>query len=150
MQTFPLVPGRQLLLVLEPGDEVLASIAEGCRAAGIRQAGISTFLGAFRSVRLIASTHPPADPEAASPDVVEVTYSEGVGSGTVTTEGDAIAVHLHVAVGEKADAGRAVAGHVVSAETHYVAEVVVTEIIGPDLYRAPRPGSSGVPTLSAR
>ncbi|UIN30955.1 PCC domain-containing protein [Microbacterium binotii] len=148
MQTAEIQTGRRVVVVLEPGDEILTSLADACRRHGIAQAAISTFSGAFRTVRLIAAETPAADPEAPMPTAVDVPYTEGLGSGTITTASDgALVVHVHVAVGVKDDAARAYAGHLLSGETHYVVEVVLDEILSPVLERRPHPGSAGLPIL---
>ena len=140
--------GRRMLVALEPGDEVLGSLAEACRAAEIDQAVISTFSGAFRSARIIAADHPAADPELPLPEVTEIGYSEGIGSGTILRDEDGThIVHLHIAFGDKDRSGVAAAGHLLSAETHYVIEVVIDEILDPPLRRAPHPGASGLHIL---
>ncbi|WP_191906703.1 PPC domain-containing DNA-binding protein [Microbacterium lushaniae] len=142
------VSGRRLMIALEPGDEVLSSLATACRDAGIDQGVISTFSGALRWARLIASDTVPADPELPLPDHIEATYCEGVGSGTITRDPDgAHVVHVHVALGEKDRSGAAVAGHLLAAETHYVVEVVIDEVLAPVMTRTAHPCSSGVAIL---
>jgi len=140
--------GRRMLVALEPGDEVVASLAEACRTAGIEQAVITTFSGAFRWARIIASDHAPVDPELPLPEEARIGYSEGVGSGTILRgEDGAHIVHVHVAFGEKDRSGAAAAGHLLEAETHYVVEIVVDEVLDPPLRRAPHPGASGLHIL---
>lgn len=148
MKSAQLTLGKRLLVTLEPGDEVLGALADACRSHGVRQALITTFSGAFRRVRLIASATAPSDPEAPMTDAVDVLYTEGIGSGTITTSpaGEVI-VHVHIAVGDKSASGRAVAGHLLEGQTHYVVEVGIDEVLAPALGRAPHPGSSGVPIL---
>ncbi len=139
--------GRRLVLALEPGDEVLSTIVEACRLHRISQAVVVTFSGAFRTADLIAGDHAPDDPELPSTEVTRVRYTEGVGSGTITSENDEHTVHLHVALGAKDASGAAVAGHLLRAETHYVAEIVLDEVLDPPLLRVTHPGSSGVRIL---
>lgn len=148
MQTAEATIGRRILVVLEPGDDVLDSIAKACRLHDVRQAVIATFTGALRSARIIAADEPAADPEAPMPDTIDVRYTEGIGSGTVTRspEGEPV-VHVHVALGEKDAAGRGVVGHLVHGETHYVIEIALDEILTPHLTRRVHPGSSGIPIL---
>ncbi len=149
MRVANLVTGRRLLVVLEPGDDVIASIAHACVAHQVSQATISTFSGAFRSLRIIAAPHPARDPEPPLDASVDIPYCEGIGSGTITsTDGGEPVVHLHVAVGVKDHAGAGYAGHVLSGQTHYVAEVVLDEVIAPRLQRRPHAGSFGIPILS--
>ncbi|MCC4908407.1 PPC domain-containing DNA-binding protein [Microbacterium sp. cx-59] len=148
MQTAQATVGRRILIVLEPGDEVIGSLAEACRRHDVAQAVISTFSGALRTARIIASEVPAANPELPMPAAVTVAYTEGTGSGTVTrsVDGEPV-VHVHVALGEKDRAGRAIAGHLLEGETHYVIEVVLDEILTPHLTRRVHAGSSGIPIL---
>ncbi len=140
--------GRRLVVALEPGDEVLTSLATACREHGIAQALVVTFSGAFRSADLIAGDHAPDDPELPSGEVTRVAYTEGIGSGTVTSENGEYVVHLHVALGEKSRSGAAAAGHLLRAETHYVAEIALDEILEPPMSRRVHPASSGVGILA--
>jgi predicted DNA-binding protein with PD1-like motif len=148
MQTAEARTGRRIIVVLEPGDEVLDSLGEACRRHDIDQAVITTFSGALRRARIIASDHPAADPEVPLAEAVDVHYTEGIGSGTVTRDPDGgRTVHVHIALGSKDRSGSAIAGHLLQGETHYVIEVVLDEILSPHLTRAPHAGSSGIPIL---
>lgn len=149
MQSALLTTGRRLALALEPGDDVLGSIAAACREHGIAQAVIVTCSGAFRRVRLIAAEDDDRpDPEEPMPDHVDVAHVEGIGSGTVTSDADGEPwVHLHLAAGVRGDSGRAVAGHVVEAESQYVVEVALDEVLAPRLLREASAATRGVPAL---
>lgn len=153
MREHLLVTGRRLVLSLEPGDEVLTSIGEACRRNGFEQAIVVVLSGALRSARLIGTHHPEGDPELPLADAIEVRYVEGTGSGTVsravTDSGDEVyTVHVHVALGEKGSGARAVAGHLLSATTHYVVEVVLDEVLSPRFGREASLATSGVPALT--
>lgn len=140
--------GRRLLISLAPGDDVIPSIAEACRAHGIAQAVIVTFSGALRGARLIATDTPPIDPELPLPTEAVVEYIEGIGSGTVTTGQDGeLSVHVHIAMGVKDRSALGVAGHLISGEAHYVVEVALDEVLSPALDRRPGPQTHGVPAL---
>lgn len=148
MQSAEATTGRRILVVLEPGDEILGSLAAACRLHDVAQGVITTFSGALRHARIIAADHAVEDPEVPLPESVEVAYTEGVGSGTITQGPDgAHTVHVHVALGAKDRSGSAVAGHLLHGETHYVIEIVLDEILAPRLTRATHPGSSGIPIL---
>lgn len=144
-----LTPGRRIGVVLQPGDDVIPSIVAACGQHGIRQGYIPVFLGAFRSVRLIASDSPIADPEPPLPASVEVAYTEGTGSGSIVWNEatDAPHVHLHVAVGAKDAAGAAVAGHLLAATTHYVVELVIEEVLAPRFLRVADEAAHGLENL---
>lgn len=149
MRSSEITVGRRFAVVLEPGDEVLASLTEACRQHGVRQGFVPVFSGAFRTARFIATDTPVADQEPPLPREVAVTYTEGIGSGTILWDEAAGAPvpHLHVAVGVKNAAAAAYAGHLLGAETHYTAEVLVEEVLAPALLRVPDPRAWGIPTL---
>jgi predicted DNA-binding protein with PD1-like motif len=140
--------GRRIVVVLENGDDVLASIARACAAHGIRAAIIPVFLGAFSTVSLIGTRDPIADHDVPLPAVTDVHWVEGVGGGSVApAEDGSLAVHLHAAVGVKADAALGYAGHVTAAITHYTAELVLDEVTDAELVRRPDAAAHGIPTL---
>jgi predicted DNA-binding protein with PD1-like motif len=141
--------GRTIGVVLHPGDDVLASIARACHDHEVRQGLIGTFLGAFRSVTLIATGEPLSDEEPPLADSVVIPYSEGVGSGTISfdRDGDDHEVHLHVAVGVKSQGGAAYAGHLLSGETHYTVELAITEVLAPEFSRRAEEEAFGLKNL---
>lgn len=148
MRCTPVTSGRRLLVVLEPGDEVLTALAAACREHGIRQAAVTAFLGAFTAVDLIGTSDPVPDPDVPLPKATRVEFVEGTASGTVAPGPDGVpVVHLHAAVGVKGSAALGYVGHVLSAITHYTAEVLVEELLGVDLARRPDPRAHGIPTL---
>ncbi|MDO9399051.1 MAG: DNA-binding protein [Herbiconiux sp.] len=142
------VTGRTVLVVLEPGDDVLPALAEACRVHAVRSAVIPVFLGAFREVRIIGAAEPPADEDALMPDAVTVRNSEGLGSGTVTPGPEGPLIHLHVAVGAKGASAAATAGHLLGGIVQYPVEVVLTEVLEPALTREPNAQARGLPTLT--
>jgi predicted DNA-binding protein with PD1-like motif len=148
MRSTEVTHGRRIVVVLEPGDDVMSAIAEACAAHTITRAVIPVFLGAFTSVTLIGTREPVADMDAPMPQKTVVEWVEGIGSGTVAPLADGtLVVHLHAAVGDKADAALAYAGHVLAAATHYTAEVVIDEVLGVGLVRRPDAASHGLSTI---
>jgi predicted DNA-binding protein with PD1-like motif len=146
MRSAELTLGRRFVVVLEPGEEVLSTLADWCAREGVAQGTLELF-GAFRSLRLIAAHEPVADHEPPLAQSVEVAYLEGSGSGSISTRDGAPRVHLHLAAGAKAEGGAAYAGHVLAAEVHYTAEAVVTEVLSPRFAPAPDPHAHGLDTL---
>jgi predicted DNA-binding protein with PD1-like motif len=141
--------GRRIGVVLSAGDDVLSSIAAACIEHDIRQAVIPVFLGAFRSVRFIASDSAIDDQEAPLKETTEVAYVEGIGSGSITWNENSAShqVHLHVAVGVKDEAAGGYAGHLLAAETHYVAELVIDEVLAPTMRRVADAAAYGLENL---
>ncbi|WP_341578381.1 PPC domain-containing DNA-binding protein [Microbacterium schleiferi] len=130
MRSAEITTGRQWMLVLDPGEELLETITAWCVSAGVTQATVSLF-GAFRSVRLIGTNAPLADEEPPLADAVDIAYLEGVGSGTITSVGGTPRPHIHVAAGVKSQGSTAYAGHLLRGEVHYTVEVTVIEVISP-------------------
>jgi predicted DNA-binding protein with PD1-like motif len=148
--TTEITTGRRFLLVLQPGDDVLGSLAAACAERGIEQAYLPVFLGAFTRVSLIGTCSPIADHDAPLPDSVHLEGVEGTGSGTIAWDRatGSVTPHVHVAVGVKAYSANGYAGHLLSATVHYVVEIVLEEVLAPRLTRVPDPAASGLANLS--
>lgn len=138
--------GRQWMLVLDPGEELLETITAWCVGAGVAQATVTLF-GAFRSVRLIGTNAPLADEEPPLADAVDIAYLEGVGSGTITSVGGTPRPHIHVAAGVKSQGSTAYAGHLLRGEVHYTVEVTVTEVVSPTFALRPDSATFGLTCL---
>lgn len=149
MRAAELTVGRRFAVALDPGDEVLEALTKLCAEHDIRQATIPVFSGAFRSARFIAAHTPVDDQEPPLPQEVTVTYTEGIGSGTVMWDADAgrAVPHLHVALGVKNTGATGYAGHLLGGEVHYTAEVVIEEVLSPALLRVSDPRAFNIPTL---
>jgi predicted DNA-binding protein with PD1-like motif len=143
--------GRRLIAALEPGEEVLASVAALCEQHQFQAAVVPVFLGAFTRVTLIGTREPVEDEDVPMPRSTTVEWVEGLGAATVAPGADgARVVHLHAAVGRKSQGTLAYAGHVLSAVTHYTVEIVVDEVLGPPIERFPDSAAHGIATLRFR
>ncbi|NEM91504.1 PCC domain-containing protein [Galbitalea soli] len=140
--------GRSILVVLEPGDDAIPALAAECARHGIAQGFIPVFSGAFRRVTVVGTDHAIDDEDAPLPEAVTVRNAEGFGSGTVATTDGELVIHLHVSVGEKARSAAATTGHLLTAEVQYPVEVVVEEIVAPELARRVNEASRGLATLT--
>jgi predicted DNA-binding protein with PD1-like motif len=148
MRSAQVSPGRRFVVVLEPGEEVLEAIGGLCHHHQIRAAIVPVFFGAFSQVTLIGTREPVEDEDAPMPQSTTVEWVEGLGSATVAPGEDGrLMVHLHAAVGKKSEGALAYAGHVLSAVTHYTAEIVVEEVLGTILERRLDPSAHGLNTL---
>ena len=123
--------GRRIIVVLQPGDDVLPSIVEACDQHGISQGYLPVFLGAFATVTLIATAEPILDEDAPLPLSVTHRNTEGTGSGTLVSVDGVLVPHVHIAVGAKGQSGAAYAGHLLGATVQYVTEVVIEEVLEP-------------------
>jgi predicted DNA-binding protein with PD1-like motif len=140
--------GRTVVVVLEPGDEVLDSLAAACRRFAIGSAFVPVFLGAFTELTVIGAEQPPAEEDAPLQASVVVRNCEGLGSATVAPGPHGPEVHLHAAVGAKGDSSRATAGHVLAGTVQYPTEVIITEILSPAFARRPNERARGLATLT--
>lgn len=148
MRSAQVVAGRRIVAALEPGEEVLASIAALCGEHQFPAAVVPVFFGAFTRVALIGTQEPVADEDAPLPRSETVEWVEGLGAATVAPSADGVqVVHMHAAVGRKSAGAVAYAGHVLSAVTHYTAEILIEEVLGPSVRRCPDPAAHGIPTL---
>ncbi|CAN5336557.1 hypothetical protein BH09ACT6_BH09ACT6_08200 [soil metagenome] len=149
MLSHELTLGRSIGVILQPGDDVLRSIVDACILHRVRQGYVPVFLGAFRSVRLIATTAGLLDPEPPLADAVDVAYTEGIGNGSFSWDESTGEphVHLHVSVGVKEQGGLAYAGHLLAATTHYTAELVIQEVLSPTMARVSDPAAFGLENL---
>ena len=145
-----LTVGRRFAVVLQPGDDVMSSLAAACAQHGIEQAYLPVFLGAFTTVSLIGTCSPIDDHDAPLPDSVHLEGVEGTGSGTIAVNAATglLTPHVHVAVGVKAYSANGYAGHLLDATVHYVTEVIVEEVLSPAFVRRPDAAARGLANLA--
>jgi predicted DNA-binding protein with PD1-like motif len=140
--------GRRILVLMRPGDDVLGSLVDACREHRIEQGIVTSLLGAFTSVTLIATHEPIADHDAPLGDSITVEGVEGTGAGTLASSAEGPVPHVHVAVGVKADGAVAYSGHLLAATAHYVVEATIDEVLHPPLVRRVDVAARGLATLA--
>lgn len=141
--------GRTFALAFDDGDDFIAELTGFCAEMGIRQAIIPMFLGGFREVSLVGTSGPLEDPEAPVWDETVLHTVEAVGSATLawSPENDALAPHIHVAVGRKDLAAAGSVSHLLRAEVQFIQEMFLQEVLSPGMLR-PLCGPHAVPTLT--
>ncbi|WP_030230440.1 PPC domain-containing DNA-binding protein [Streptomyces sp. NRRL S-350] len=133
--------GRQFVLALDHGEDLLEGITRFCADQGIRAGYIPLFVGGLRSARLVGSCEPLADPEAPLWEEVTVEVLEALGGGTLAwdTEKDCLAPHIHVAAGIKAKSAEGRVSHLLGATVQFICEIPIIEVVsdtaGPALTR---------------
>ncbi|MFJ2778211.1 PPC domain-containing DNA-binding protein [Kitasatospora sp. NPDC087315] len=149
MRHAELTMGRSFVLAFDDGDDFVAGLTGFCAEMGIRQAIIPMFLGGFRQVSLVGMNGPLEDPEAPVWEETVLHTVEAVGSATLawSPENDALAPHIHVAVGRKNLAAAGSTSHLLRAEVQFIQEVFLQEVVSPQMLR-PLCGPHAVPTLS--
>jgi predicted DNA-binding protein with PD1-like motif len=145
--------GRQFVLALDHGEDLLDGLTRFCEDQGIRSGYIPTFVGGFRSARLVGSCEPLADPEAPLWDEITVETLEALGGGTLAwdSEKDCLAPHIHVAAGIKGASADGRVSHLLGAKVQFICEIPIVEVVGdaagPALTRHRDPNLYDVPLL---
>lgn len=141
--------GRTFVLAFADGDNFLDELRAFCLEQRVEQGYIPMFLGGFRTVRLVGTCEPLADPEAPVWSEVVLHHVEAFGVGTLARhpEGGGFDPHIHLSVGLKAEGAAGHTSHLLGAEVQFIQEMVVVELLEPRLLR-PRIGPHGIPTLT--
>jgi predicted DNA-binding protein with PD1-like motif len=150
MRTTQITRGREFIFAIDHGEDFFTSLEKLCAAHEIRSGYIPTFLGGFRSARLVGACRPLENPEAPIWDPIELETLEAQGSGTLAwdPEKDCLAPHLHVSVGLRAGSAHGRTSHLLAAQVQFTAELVVVEIDSPSLTRPRIPSLFNVPLLT--
>ncbi|MEU5083050.1 MULTISPECIES: PPC domain-containing DNA-binding protein [Streptomyces] len=125
--------GRQFMLALDHGEDLLEGLIRFCADRGIQAGYIPTFVGGLRSARLVGSCEPLADPEAPLWEEVTVESLEALGGGTLAwdTDKDCLAPHIHVAVGIKGKSAEGRVSHLLGATVQFICEIPIVEVTHP-------------------
>lgn len=141
----------QFVPALDHGKDFLDGLTWFCEEQGIRSGYVTTFVGGFRSARLVGSCGPLADPEA--PREITVETLEALGGGTLAwdLESDCLAPHIHVAAGIKGASADRRVSHLLGAKVQFTCEIPIVEVVGdapgPELMRRRDPNLYAVPLL---
>ncbi|MFG2440599.1 PPC domain-containing DNA-binding protein [Streptomyces sp. NPDC048508] len=148
MRATPLTIGRTFGVAFGDGDDFLSQLGAFCALYGIRSAYIPMFLGGFRSVQLVGTCDPIDDPNAPVWSSTEYSTLEALGSGTIAwdEEDDALAPHIHIAVGLKGQSAAGRTSHLLGGSVQFISELFVVEVSDPLMTR-PKFGLHKVPTL---
>lgn len=89
------------------------------------------------------------DPQAPVWTKVHVSNVEALGCGTIARDdADGILPHIHAAVGLKEHSATAHASHLVSAKVQFLTEMLVVEVVMPEMTRPRNPALYDVPLLT--
>ncbi|MGD1220576.1 PPC domain-containing DNA-binding protein [Streptomyces krungchingensis] len=145
--------GRQFILALDHGEDLLEGLTRFCADQDIRAGYIPTFVGGLRSARLVGSCKPLADPEAPLWEEITVETLEALGGGTLAwdPEEDRLAPHIHVAAGLKAQSAEGRVSHLLGGLVQFICEIPIVEVVddsdGPVLTRRRNADLYDVPLL---
>ncbi len=149
MRSHELTIGRTFALSFEHGEELLPTLSEFCRTNGIRQGYIPLFISGFSALRIVGACEQLDDPVAPVRTAVYLTNVEAHGAGTIAydPDQDATLPHIHLSVGLKERAAVGYTSHLLEATVQLLTEMVVVEVLSPQLSRRPDPTRYGVPIL---
>ncbi|MYZ37900.1 MULTISPECIES: PPC domain-containing DNA-binding protein [unclassified Streptomyces] len=145
--------GRQFVLALDHGEDLLDGLTQFCADQGIQAGYIPTFVGGLRSARLVGSCEPLATPEAPLWEEITIETLEALGGGTLAwdTETGCLAPHIHVAAGIKGKSAEGRVSHLLGATVQFICEIPIVEVTnipkGPALTRRRSADLYDVPLL---
>ena len=149
MRSTELTIGRTFALSFDHGEDLFGALNGFCREHGVRQGYIPFFLAGFSELRIVGTCERLEDPVAPVRSAVFLTNVEAHGAGTIAYDSaqDAIAPHIHVSVGLKEHSATGYTSHLLEATVQLLTEMVVVEVVSPDLRRHPDPARYNIPIL---
>ncbi|WP_249643759.1 PPC domain-containing DNA-binding protein [Nocardia sputi] len=149
MRAHELGLGRTFGLVFDHGDDFHTALDEFCRTHHIRQGYIPSFIAGFSEVDLVGTCDRLDDPAAPVWSKVHLRNVEAFGGGTLAYDPDTgrIKPHIHVAIGLKEHAATGYTSHLLDATVQFLTEMLVIEVLTPDMTRTPQPDLYNVPLL---
>jgi len=150
MRTSELKTGRTFGLNCDHGEDFFQALAEFCRENHIRQGYIPMFLAAFAETEIAGTCAKVEDPEAPVRLPVYLEKVEAMGCGTFSydPDSDEIVPHVHVTVGLKQQSALAYSSHLISAKVQYLTEMLVVEVLAPEMRRPVMADLWDVPLLT--
>lgn len=141
--------GRTIVVVLDHGDDFYTALAEACTENGIRQGYIPMFIAGFATADLVGTCEQLEDPQAPVWSKVHLTNVEALGGGTLAWDdaSGSIAPHIHVTVGLKAHSATGHTSHLLDATVQFLTEMIIVEIVEPQLHRRRQADLYDVPLL---
>jgi len=149
MRSHEMTIGRTFALSFEHGEDLFAELRGFCRANNVRQGYVPFFLAGFSALRVVGTCERLEDPVAPVRSAVYLTNVEAHGGGTIAydPDQDTILPHIHVSVGLKERSATGYTSHLLEATVQLLTEMVVVEVLTPELRRRPDPTRYNVPIL---
>jgi predicted DNA-binding protein with PD1-like motif len=149
MRSHELTIGRTFGLSFDHDEDLFAALSRFCRENNVRQGYIPFFLAGFSALRLVGTCERLDDPVAPMRSAVYLTNVEAHGGGTIAYDAgqDAILPHIHVSVGLKQNSATGYTSHLLEATVQVLTEMVIVEVLAPELRRRPDPNRYGIPIL---
>lgn len=125
------------------------SLTEFCRQHKIRQGVIPGFIAGFRAADLVGTCDRIENPDAPVWSKVHLELVEAHGSGTLAWDDTtgAVAPHVHVSAGLKGHGASGYTSHLLDATVQFLTEMLVVEVVAPDLNRVRDPQLYDAPLM---
>lgn len=150
MRTHELKTGRSFGVNFDHGEDFFAGLSRFCRENEVRQGYIPMFLAAFARTEIAGTCQRVADPQEPVRLPVYLEKVEAMGVGTFSWDPDKqdVVPHVHVTVGLKHLAAAAYSSHLITAEVQYLTEMLVVEVVHPEMRRPVKTDLWDVPLLT--
>jgi predicted DNA-binding protein with PD1-like motif len=149
MQANELTIGRTVGVTFGHGEDFFTALREACATTGIRQGYIPMFIAGLFEVKIVGACDRLDDPQAPVWSSVYLTNVEALGGGTLAydQEQGTISPHIHITVGRKEQSGVGSTSHLLSAKVQFLTEMVIREVLSPQMRRVKNPDLYDVPLL---
>lgn len=151
MRACELAIGRTFAVTFDHGDDFFTALADFCAGHGVRQGYIPMFLAGFAEARVVGTCEQLDDPGAPVWSAVHLTNAEAFGCGTIARDGETaggIVPHVHTSLGLKQRSADAHTSHLLSARIQFLTEMLIVEVVAPQMRRPRNPDLYDVPLLT--
>ncbi|MFD3430727.1 PPC domain-containing DNA-binding protein [Nocardia fluminea] len=144
--------GRTFVVVFDHGDDFYTALSQFCQQNNLRAGYIPSFIAGFAKVDLVGTCDRLDDPQAPVWSKVHLRNVEAFGAGTLAWDPETAQVkpHIHVAVGVKEQSATGYTSHLLGAKVQFLTEMVVVEVVEPELLRIQNAELYDVPLLRFR
>jgi predicted DNA-binding protein with PD1-like motif len=149
-RTASLRVGRTIGVAFDHREDFFAALEQVCRDEDIRYGYIPMFLAGFSGVDVVGTCDRISDPDAPLWSKVHLETVEALGCGTIAFDRaeDRIVPHVHVSVGLKGHSATAHTSHLVAATVQFLTELLLVEVLAPEMNRPRQPALYDVPLLT--
>lgn len=142
--------GRTFGIAFDHGEDFFAVLMAFCEANGIRQGYIPMFLAGFAEAEIVGTCEKVSDPDAPVWSKVHLENVEAIGCGTLAYDPgtEQVLPHVHTSLGLKHRSATGHTSHLLSARVQFLVEMMLVEVMTPDMRRVPNHALYDVPLLS--
>lgn len=137
MKSKELSTGRTFGVTFDHQSNFFEELSLFCKKNQVRQGYIPMFIAGFSEVELVGSCDKINNPNAPVWDKVSLENVEACGCGTIAynSQENTISPHIHVSIGIKGYSASAHTSHLLSAKVLFLVEMIIVEVLQPDMKR---------------